>query len=156
MPQARGTLLHSFQSAVIFACLLLALLHETFFLIEPGAPLRQMMAGRSEQLAWEASTAEREKMFVDAADGANLALHFEGFSPDDPLLARYYFLGEYALYPKRVIVGQGDQIINSQSQIRAADSLPDDPWLRSNDVKSVMTIRQDDNGAVNLQIRQLR
>jgi hypothetical protein len=156
MSTTLGGLLRGFQSVVIFACLLLAILHEMFFLIEPGAALRQLLAGRSGQLIAEKSTAEREKWFADAAEGGNVALHFQGFSATDPLFARYYFLGSYVLYPKRVIVGRGNKIINTQSQVRAADVLADDPWLRANDVRAVLTIRCNDDGVVDVQTRQLR
>jgi hypothetical protein len=156
MPTASGGLIRSIQSIVIFACLLLAILHELFFLIEPGSALRQMLSGKSGQLIAERSTAERAKWFTDAADGGNVALHFHGIAAKDPLLARYYFLGSYVLYPKRVIVGRGKQIINTQAQVRAADSPADDPWLRANGARAVLTIRCNDDGVVDVQTRQIR
>jgi hypothetical protein len=155
MPTAPRGLLHRLQSLAIFTCLLLALLHEMFFLIEPGASLRQALSGKSRQLIAEQDTAQRAQLLIDTADGANLALHFQGFSPDDPWLARFYFLGQYALYPNRAIVGHGDNIINSQSQIAAADIPADDPWLRAHNVHAVLTIRQNDDGSMNTQIRRL-
>jgi hypothetical protein len=149
-------LLHSLGSVAIFGCLLLALFHAMFFLIEPGAPLRQSLAGDFKQLTVERQTAQVAGKFTDAAGGGNLALHFEGFSAADPLLARFYFLASYTLYPNRVIVGRGSQIINSQSQVEEADLPPDDRWLMQNDVRAVMTIERKVDGGLDIQTRQLR
>jgi hypothetical protein len=139
----------------VYACLLIALVQLLVFHLDEQSPIRQ--AGSA---AWPQAKAERwlaamDQTFEGAADTGgthgNLALHFVGFDANDarqgPLACQYYFRAVYALYPRRVFVGQGDRVINFPNELLAADEVPDDRWLRSHGVTAVMTLHRTGDGA---------
>lgn len=150
-----GRFLERIGWAVISICMLLALLHGLFLLITPEAPLREKLSDQFVQGVMEQSISERESWFTDAARGANLAMHFPGFTPDDKWLARYYFLAQFALYPKKAIVGRGDRIINAEADIYASDQLQSDAWMKEQGVGGIMTIRKNPDGAIHVETQLL-
>jgi len=159
-PKDGRRFLFSLQTAGLFLLLLFVLLHALFLNTVPGSPLRQVEAGTWPQTQRESDLTAAARTFVEAADGGDVALHLEGYSADYPLLGQiaseFYFRPQYELYPHSVIVGRGDQIINTQTQLLAADTLPDDQWLLQHGVNGIVTVRPASDGVPATLVRRLR
>ena len=138
-------------AATFNLCLSGAVVYLLFFNLEPGAPARQWMNGTYDRWTWGRQLAAMDQGFIDDAAGGNVELHFSGFDPDVPdqgvSMCRFYFRGNYALYPNQALVGRGNQIINGATDIASTDVVPDDRWLMQRNVRSVqqLTRTQDDH-----------
>ena len=81
----------------------------------------------------------RQKLTQASADGG-LYLQFVGFADGDATLSRIYDYSVYALYPKRVLVGDPEQLANGPGQISAINIPRDDRWLAEHHIGSVLTV----------------
>jgi hypothetical protein len=142
----------SLKSAIIFVWLFASLLYLIYLTIKADSPLRELLAGTSMQVKMEENFAAEDEKFKTDAAGENLEMYFEGFDVADVrqglLMCQFYFRAVYAICPQRAIIGHGDSIINLQSQLAAADTVPDDIWLKANNVHHVLTIHRLPNGAI--------
>jgi len=150
----------SARSKLLYACVLIALLQALYENVQSNAPLQQLRSGSSPQLAVEQRLSGMDPLVATAADGGNLAMHFDGFDPAEfhqgLLMSMLYFRAAYALYPHRVLVGPDGRVINSATDLAAASStLPDDNWLKRHDVRAVMDIHQIAGGGVYQQVRAI-
>lgn len=131
-------------SAIVSICFAFAIAHLLFLNVSKDAPMFTWRQENSARLAQERLLHANDGLFRQAADGGNLALHFAGFDPHDStsarLVSQFYFRATYALYPRRVLVGSDDRIINNAEQLIETVERPDIAWLRSHDVRSVLRV----------------
>jgi hypothetical protein len=156
---AKRPMLTRVCSAALFATLGLALLHAMFYEVEPQSPLREVLNGHAARPSAPVQLAGEIQKFANAADGGNRALHFDGFGPQDPLLSiltsQVYFRFAYDLFPHRLVVGNGEHIINTPVDLHAADVLQTDRWLRQHDVRALLTIHRTADGLPSFDVRKL-
>jgi hypothetical protein len=131
---------------VLVATMLTAVLYLLFFNLGPGAPLRQNGVPPQSLAYVENVLADADSAMMSAAANGpgHLQLHFGGSAGDRAShslrLTEMYFSGNYTLYPRRVVVGKDDRVINSQDELLPADVVPDDRWLKLHGVAGVFTI----------------
>ena len=71
-------------------------------------------------------------------------------------MSQFYFRAVYALYPRRVLVGRDDRIVNTAKQLQAADVLPNDQWLRRHGAGGVLNLQLRPDGNVYMDARAIR
>ena len=140
--------------------LLLAILHLIYLNLATNSPIQQIAVGSLPQLALEQQLSAADETCRAVAGDGNLAIHFDGFDASHfqqgLLMSQFYFRAVYALYPRRVFVGHDDQVINTATELAAADALPDDQWLRQHGVGGVLNLRLRADGNVHADSRAIR
>ena len=124
----------SLRSATVFVSLLVGLLYLVLFEIDPGGPMRGGGAGRQNAAAGQSFLSSQADALDAAAGNGNVALHVFNtprtvylFTPADLFrLSGIYYYSSYQLYPRRVVVGRGDTVINSDSDLFAPEPARDD------------------------------
>jgi hypothetical protein len=132
------------RSTVAFLASAVAIVLLLILDIAPNAPVWQLTDEhpRIEVIARQFD--EDVQTLLTAANGGNLAMRIEGIDAENVTqsmeVSQLYYRAVYALYPKRVVVGDGRAIINSAADLHAAADLADNAWLRQQNVQSVMTV----------------
>lgn len=79
-----------------------------------------------------------------AAEGKGVELHLGAsdlqWDRNAGFLARIYFSTVYHQYPNAVLIGDGRSIINFPVELRRADRVASDGWLREHGAGSVVTL----------------
>jgi hypothetical protein len=83
----------------------------------------------------------REKLIL-ASGSDGLFIRFIGFETGDATMNRIYNYAVYAMYPKRVLVGDPSLLANGPEEITAVNKPRDDSWLREHHIGSVLTVKR--------------
>jgi hypothetical protein len=147
-------------SAIVFVALLLGVLQLLWFNTEDNAPFRLASSGEEGQRKMLDPLAGADDTFRQAADGGDLALHFEGLDPNNfesgIKMCRIYFRANYAVFPHRAIVGRGDRVINYPAELAAADVPADEAWLKQHNVRAMLLIHYDPSSGVLLDVKPIK
>ncbi len=140
----------SVPALIAFASLLTAVLYSLLFASASDAPLRHIGQPPASLAAMQSRLDVTDNAIAKAADGHNVLMHFL-LSPQQQknggnFFSTLYFSSVYALYPKRVYLGNDQEIINNGQQLFAADQLPSDAWLIQHDVPATFSVLVDKNG----------
>jgi hypothetical protein len=136
--------LQTLTRVAVFTILTTAVLYLLLLHVEPGAPFRQGGQPPAREALIENLISAHDAAMQQLAGDGNLEMHIVGVPVDmqnqpNPFGA-IYFHWNYLQYPHRVFAGRNDKIINNDQQLFAADTLPDDAWLKSHHVNGVMTL----------------
>lgn len=147
-------------SAVAFVALLIAVLHLLLFQLEPGAPMWAVPAGTLPEQIALARMQPLDAQFRSAAAGKNLELKLIGFDPNDDrqqvMIGALYYRANYVLYPQRAWVGADNHVINTGSDIIAADTVPPGSWMRAHDVSNIEGIISSEGAPLRTIVRPVR
>jgi hypothetical protein len=83
----------------------------------------------------------REKLIL-ASGRDGLFIRFIGFETGDATMNRIYNYAVYAMYPKRVLVGDPSLLANGPEEITAVNKPRDDSWLVEHHIGSVLTVKR--------------
>jgi hypothetical protein len=129
------------RAVLAFAALLTTVAYQLLFHIAPDAPMHApgVRPAPLEHIQQLLATADRT---IDSVSGGhNVELHFppntRGF---DKTFSTIYFNASYAIYPRRLLIGRDDSVVNSADQMFRADVLPADDWMKQHDVAAVITL----------------
>src|ERR1051326_1094379 len=93
---------------------------------------------------------EEDEAFSSYADKGNVTVRFVGFDSaglrDKDFIEFCYFRGVYAIYPHRVYCGRDKDGVNSAGDILKMPFAPDEQWLDTHNVVTVVTYRVDEKG----------
>jgi hypothetical protein len=134
----------SVPAVVTYAAVLVSLLYSSFFHVAGDAPLRHVGNPPHTMKVWQDSLTVTDAAIAKAANGQNISLHLNVSDADKALNARtfatQYFSAVYEMYPQRVYVGNGEQIINNDDGLYAADQMPSIGWMKDRHVAGVFTL----------------
>ncbi|MGA3066126.1 MAG: hypothetical protein ABSF29_04680 [Tepidisphaeraceae bacterium] len=82
---------------------------------------------------------ESDPMIARSAGGGGLYMRFVNFGDRKGFITNLYFRANYILFPQRVLVGDPSAPINTVDQVLAANFIPDDSWLLSHNVPTMLT-----------------
>lgn len=142
----RRTAAQTVARAVLFVALLAGVGYLLPLHAAPDAPIRGGTAGDAGAAQTERRMAEFAAALATTTGGdrRDVVLHFTHPGPPSPgvelLTCAIYFYQNYALYPARATVGRGDRVVNGYDTLRAADAVPDRPWLLAHRVAAVATV----------------
>jgi hypothetical protein len=84
--------------------------------------------------------ANSEGDLIQSTNGQNAAVTFENFQTEEGGYATtFYFLGNYALWPRRLYAADSPVVINTGFDLLGRSFSPDDDWLVRHDCAGIMT-----------------
>jgi hypothetical protein len=118
-----------------------------------GIDVQDRFFTRRQEIIMNRYATESDPMIAQAAAGGGLYIRFIGFSGRvGGYASNLYFRANYILFPQRVLVGDPSAAINTPDQIVAANFVPDNSWLVSHNVPTILTYFYRD-GVLNAQVQ---
>jgi hypothetical protein len=138
----------SIPATLVYAVILTGILYLLIFHLSVDAPLRwngHPPAARAEQ---HELLNKLNAVMDTVAGGKNVQYHVGDSSTDPidhtPFFTTAYFSAVYQQYPARVFIGEDNQIINNDVDLKKADHLPSEAWMREHHVVAVFTLLPGD------------
>jgi hypothetical protein len=149
------------KNLAAWAVVLLTLAQLCWLQTRPGSGLRDLLGelrhfsdrqklmpfGDFDRLAGQAGT---NNIFIKIAGGADTdhdTFSDRNFSAyQEFVLSLSYYRTSYLLYPRRAYVAPADIIVNKGSDLMRIRFVPDQAWLQTHDVRSVLTLGFDPQG----------
>jgi len=118
-----------------------------------GIDIHDRFIVRGQDIIMNRYATEIDPLITQAAAGNGVYMRFVHF---DGAIAgfttNFYFRANYILFPQRVLVGDPSAAINTPDQVLAANFIPDNAWLLSHDVPTLVTYYYR-NRTFNLQVK---
>ena len=154
----RGSLAPGLGRIVAWSMLAATLVHLALVHVKAGSVPRAVLglvsAGALPAEAEQDRRLDRE--FAAAAGDRDLFLRFLDHASDpaaEDLFSGLYYRAVYGLYPRRVLVGRDDEVINDGRDLLEANFEPDAVWLASHGSPAVMTLRLRADGGLDWHVR---
>lgn len=124
--------------------------------ISAGSPLRAAADVNWPARATAAEFDRADALFRRAARGHNLQLVIRLADPDNAhgasLLTQLYFRSVYALFPHRVLVGDGTAVVNGWEQLRNVSAPANPRWYIDHDIRNRLTLTVAGDGYLSAEV----
>lgn len=101
-----------------------------------------------------------DNFLSENAPEGNIFLKFENFDQagDVGVTTRtlIYFRSVYALYPRKVFIGEETQVISHGKELSGNQFIPDKLWLKNHNIYKIISFIRNSSGEIRYNIERLR